>query len=361
MYSLVLDRSTISPYGTGWFVAFMVVTVLTIQPISSDEVVTSPESAQQLTSFQLQGEYRGTLRKSPVGLQVLHVDGDTFHGYLFAGGLPGNGNVTDLRSLGNASAQNGSLTFESNDQAYRIQGGQVLIKASGNQAIGRLNKVRRTSPTLGNAPPKQAVHLFDGSGASLKHWKNGEQSENGFLKEGTHTKQKFGDFKLHMEFRLPYKPGTKPGDQSRGNSGVYIYDRYEIQLLDTYGLPYYRWYGANEWKEKFKQHLGYSPGSGRSRWCGAFYKYRSPKMNATYPPLSWQTYDIEFRAPRIKNGKKVQNARIKVWHNGVKIHDRELERGTGSGKGKSPVREGSIYLQDHNNPVRFRNIWILEQ
>ncbi len=339
----------------------LIISVLAIMPLRSDEVFISPGEARQQPAFLLQGEYRGTLRKSPVGLQVLHVKGNTFHGYLFAGGLPGSGNATDIRSLGNASAEKGRLTFRNQDRSYRIRDGQVLISTNAKQQIGRLTRVQRTSPTLGNAPPEQGVHLFDGSKGSLKHWASAERSDSGYLKEGTHTTQKFGDFKLHMEFRLPYKPGSRASNQSRGNSGVYIYDRYEIQLLETFGLPYYRWFGDGDWKQQFQQHLGYAPDSGRSRWCGAFYKYRSPRMNASYPPLSWQTYDIEFRAPRLENGEKVKNAQIKVWHNGVKIHERELERGTGSGKGKPPVSEGSIYLQDHNNPVRFRNIWILEK
>ncbi len=352
--------STIQPYRsltTLFVLGFSLVTVL---QIFGDEVYVHPEKAhEEQRSFRLQGEYRGKIQQSEVGLQVLHVTGSTFHGSLFSGGLPDGTSSRDVQSIGNAKLRNEGLVFEKNSTSYRVQNGSVVVHSENNE-IGRLERVTRTSPTLGKSPPEDAVHLFDGSSSSLKNWNGGERSGNGFLKEGTHTRQKFGDFRLHMEFRLPYKPGKRPSNQDRGNSGVYIYDRYEIQLLETFGLPYYR-YKSDRWKKKFKQHLGYNPQSGRSRWCGAFYAYRSPRLNATYPPLTWQTFDVEFRAPRIENGEKVKNARVTVWQNGIKTHERVLEHGTGAGKGKNPVSEGGIYLQDHGNPIRFRNIWIVEE
>jgi hypothetical protein len=140
---------------------------------------------------------------------------------------------------------------------------------------------------------------------------------------------------LHLEFRLPFKPNAKW--QHRGNSGIYIQNRYEVQLLDSFGQP------------------------AKDRGCGALYDMKAPQVNMTFPPLTWQTYDIEFQGPEFNDaGEKTEKARITVRHNGVVIHDDvALPHGTGAGKKRGEVEAGPIVLQDHNNPVRFRNIWLV--
>lgn len=149
------------------------------------------------------------------------------------------------------------------------------------------------------------------------------------------TKQDFTDFQLHLEFKVPYRP-DKHG-QERGNSGVGLQSHYEIQILDSSG-----------WKE---------PGAGD---CGAVYSQYAPLVNACKPPLSWQTYDITFRAPRFDEaGKMTEKARVTVIQNGLIVqNNQEIKGPTGIGGDRAIDKPGPIYLQDHGNPVEFRNIWI---
>ncbi|MEN6424738.1 MAG: DUF1080 domain-containing protein [Phycisphaerales bacterium] len=150
------------------------------------------------------------------------------------------------------------------------------------------------------------------------------------------TKAKFKDFRLHIEFRTPFMPQAR--GQGRGNSGVYLQGRYEIQVLDSYGLE------------------------GLDNECGGIYKVGAPMVNMCLPPLQWQTYDITFQAPRFDaSGSKIEDAAVTVVHNGVTIHDRRRLPGPTGGAMDDNVSEpGGIYLQDHGNPVQFRNIWLVE-
>jgi hypothetical protein len=194
-------------------------------------------------------------------------------------------------------------------------------------------------------PPEGAIVLFDGK--NLDQWTktDGKSApdwrilDNGIaqVKDGNIiTKQKFdGHFKLHVEFRVPYLPQAK--GQARGNSGVYVQGRYEVQILDSYGLE------------------------SKHDDCGAIYEVAVPKVNACKAPTVWQSYDIEFHAPKCENGKKLEPARMTVFHNGVKIHDdvKINVDNTRAGLGGDPCQPGPIMLQDHGNPVQFRNVWLL--
>src|SRR5439155_12529869 len=150
------------------------------------------------------------------------------------------------------------------------------------------------------------------------------------------TKEKFGgDFKLHVEFRVPYLP-TATG-QGRGNSGVYVQGRYEVQVLDSYGLE------------------------SKNNDYGAIYEVAAPLVNACKAPTVWQSYDIEFHSPRCEDGKKVEPARITVYQNGVKIHDnvKITVDNTRAGMGGDVCKPGPIMLQNHGNPVQYPNIWLV--
>lgn len=141
----------------------------------------------------------------------------------------------------------------------------------------------------------------------------------------------FGDAQIHLEFMTPIEGGS---GQDRGNSGVYIHGRYEVQILDS--------------------HRGQTYPDGQ---CGAIYGQHAPRVNACRPQGEWQSYDIFFRAPRFENGKKVKNAVVTVIHNGVLIHDHVEVTPTGGAVGKEELERGPLLLQDHGHEVRFRNIW----
>ncbi len=154
------------------------------------------------------------------------------------------------------------------------------------------------------------------------------------------TAREFGDAKIHMEFRTPHEPERR--GQGRGNSGVYVHYRYEVQVLDSYGLE------------------------GADNECGGMYKVAVPLVNMCAPPLQWQTYDIVYRAARYgENGERIENGRITVQHNGVTIHDDveltvDSTAGGRSGPSGPGIQKGGLLLQDHGNRVRYRNIWVQE-
>lgn len=149
------------------------------------------------------------------------------------------------------------------------------------------------------------------------------------------TKEKYQDFQLHVEFNIPEPPaGAK--DQERSNSGVYIQQRYEVQILESFGEDPPRFNG-----------------------CGSIYRQKAPDKNAARKAGEWQTYDITFQGARFEDGKKVKGARITLIWNGVKVHDDyEITAKTGAGKPEG-AEPGPILFQDHGAKVKFRNIWIL--
>ncbi len=195
-------------------------------------------------------------------------------------------------------------------------------------------------------PPKDALVLFDGKNLDNWNQRDGKAPqwkllEGGIMqadKQDIVTKEKFdGSFKLHVEFRVPYMPDKK--DQARGNSGVYVQGRYEVQVLDSYGLD------------------------SKNNDCGAIYEVAAPSVNACKAPTVWQSYDIEFTAPKCEGGKKTEPPVITVLHNGVKIHDKLkiTSDNTRAGLGGDVCEPGPIMLQFHGDPVQFRNVWLVKE
>jgi hypothetical protein len=192
-------------------------------------------------------------------------------------------------------------------------------------------------------PPEDAIVLFDGKDLSL--WDGGEnwKIEDGVATSAVasiHTKQHFGDCQIHVEWASPAK--VESSGQGRGNSGVYIMDRYEVQILDSY------------------HNRTYADGQ-----CAAVYKQRPPLANVSRKPGEWQTYDIVFEAPRFNpQGELVRPAYVTVLQNGVLVQNHTEIIGT-TGWDQEPKYtahppKAPLQLQFHTNPVRFRNIWIRE-
>ena len=149
------------------------------------------------------------------------------------------------------------------------------------------------------------------------------------------TKQTYTDFCMHLEFNVNDSQDKNP--EANGNSGVYIQQRYELQILDSFGVA------AKDYKDSF---------------CGSLYRLKKPDQFVCKKPGEWQVYDIAFRAPVFVDKQKVSDARITVYQNGLLIHDDyEIPRKTGAGQKEGPEPK-PIKLQGHHNQVRFRNFWI---
>lgn len=300
-------------------------------------VVTDPARAD--ADFAVQGEYAGELDTNDgrvkYGVQVIARGEGKFDATAYHGGLPGDGADRTRRILATGQTNGTITTLSANEGTAKIQNGVMTIFSSNGNPIGELKKIERKSPTLGAKPPAGAVVLFDGSNA--ENFQNGRLTDDKQLAAGVTSKRMFQNCTLHLEFMTPYMPADR--DQARGNSGCYLQGRYEVQILDSFGLE------------------------GKNNECGGIYSIRDPDVNMCLPPLSWQTYDIDYTAAEYDStGKKLKNSRITVRHNGVVIHENaELPKATTAAPVPEGPDPGPIYLQDHGNPVRFRNIWVVEK
>jgi hypothetical protein len=221
----------------------------------------------------------------------------------------------------------------------------------------RQHDVKRPKPpvvepgdgTVGAKPPKDAVVLFDGSGLDAwkspyggpARWKVADGAMETVPGAGpVETKQSFGDMQLHIEWAAPNPPAGK--GQDRGNSGVFLIGQFEIQVLDSYRAD------------------TYADGQ-----AGAIYGQFPPLANASKPPGEWQSYDVAFRRPRFdSSGRLLEPARVTVFHNGVLVQNNEEPFGPTSWLKWLPYQDrgakGPISLQDHDHPVRYRNVWVRE-
>lgn len=199
--------------------------------------------------------------------------------------------------------------------------------------------------------PSDAIVLFDGKDFSGWTSRRGRPARwivrDGYMETvkdtgPVMTKQSFGSCQLHIEFATPSRVTGK--GQGRGNSGVFLMSNYEVQVLDSY------------------ENHTYPDGQ-----CAALYGRNVPLVNASRKPGEWQSYDIIFHRPVFKGNKVVKRATFTVFHNGVLVHDHVVLEGGTDWRGPHAVSDYRVHedklplmLQDHNNPVRFRNIWIRE-
>jgi hypothetical protein len=329
--------------------------------------------------YAIQGEYLGEVAtdegSKTLGAQIVALGEGRFHAVVFHGGLPGQGwegkfklqtsfvrqpapdappdaaRINDIypsygpapddwvagqeTHQGDGKLIDGAAVFEGAEGKATIRDGVMTLTDSGGNQIGQLQRVERKSPTLGAAPPEGAVVLFDGTSAD--GWDGGRMTEDGLLIAGCKSKRNFRDFTIHLELRTPFMPAAR--EQGRGNSGMYLQDRYEVQVLDSFGLE------------------------GRNNECSGLYSLAAPRINAALPPLAWQTYDADFTAARFDDAKnKTSNARVTLRFNGIVVYDDfEIPALTPGGAPEEFPGEGPIQLQDHGNPVHYRNIWVVER
>ena len=263
--------------------------------------------------------------------------------------------------VASARPQGNKLVLQSGDWKATFDNGVCTgsgIPIAGELMEFELKKIQRVSPTMGKAPPANAIVLYDGS--SLGAWKMGSDSgagatwkieKNGDLtsvpadpgvrkRNNLYTKSDFEACRLHLEFKVPYEPENR--FQHRANSGVFFQNTYEVQILDSYG-------NTGSWDD-----------------VGAIYKVSPPRVNASYPPGEWQTLDIEYHPAVFNLGGTLQTPpTITVYLNGVVVQkDQPITSPTSHGwKGRQVAPKyvtGPVWLQDHGHQISFRNIWIQE-
>ncbi len=254
-----------------------------------------------------------------------------------------DGAVAKVELDGKIEGEAVTFSGKSGDDAWSASYAKGAIKGTcGKSGKVEMKRIERISPTMGVKPPARAVVLIDGKNFDeivAKPGKDGKAqkwqvaADGGVLvaRGGIRSKQSFGgSFKMHVEFKCPLKPDAR--SQGRGNSGCFMPCNSEVQVLDSFGMTTYL-------------------GGG----CGGIYKYKNPDAFdafslASTPPQQWQTYDIEYTV-KSTDGKPSGKPVITVFHNGIKIHDKlQLRR---------KARDGVFQFQDHGNPVRYRNIWVL--
>lgn len=293
-----------------------------------------PADVAKDPDFAIQGEYEGDINGKKVGAQVVARGNGTFFVRVLEGGLPGAGWDGKTKTEGAAKTVDGKIKLE-NGLDGLLENGVLKMKDGG------LKRIERKSPTLGDKPPSGAVVLFE-KPEDLEKWNDAEiakLSDGEFLscKPGKNilTKAAFKNFKVHVEFRLAWMPNST--GQQRSNSGLYLQNRYELQMLDSFGLK------------------------GENNECGGFYTQYAPSVNMCLPPMVWQTYDIDFTAAEIgADGKATKPANATVVHNGVKIQDNVALKGPTPGGQKEEDKPGPLHLQWHGDPLVYRNIWVVE-
>ena len=224
-----------------------------------EKAVKDPSVAAKDPDFAIQGEYAESSKigregeKGRYGLQVVALGDGKFQAALYAGGLPGSGAESNEFVLLNGETKGGLTTLKAKSGETVVITGDKATATKGKRKLFTYDRVERKSPTLGKKAPKGAKVLF--GGIETDRFSGGVKLDGELLEEGVVSLDSFGDFTLHLEFRTPYKPKTKPGSQDRGNSGVYIFNNYETQILDSFGIK------------------------GEFNFCGALYRKKPPAVN----------------------------------------------------------------------------------
>ena len=308
-------------------------------------------------AFQIQGEYVDETNHR--GYQVIARGEKDFVVVGYQDGLPGDGwDRSKARFFGKGEFKDGQLVVTGEKMNIPRKGDEADVIFNDAQKARVLHgtfedgkyyfdfgkkveikRVERKSPTLGEKAPEGAIVLFDGSNTDAFDGKVNvsDKQENAIWSEARLKPfEKDRPYTLHMEFMLSFMPNAT--GQARSNSGVYLQEEYECQVLDSFGLE------------------------GENNECAGFYQQLKPIVNACFPPLTWQTYDFDVTPAKFNDkGEKIANAVITVKHNGILVHDKaELAHETPGGKTeKTEAGEArGVFLQGHGNKVQYRNIWI---
>ncbi len=320
-----------------WMLGAVLLAAMATTLCAAHKEVIKLEQAKADPDFAVQGEYlgRGGLfgeAEGKVGAQVIARGDGQFEVVVQAGGLPGEGWRRGDPVLRAEAKRDGEAVVVRGEgvEGVLVDGKLNLVGPKGDRKA-KLERVERKSPTLGAKPPKDAVVLFDGTG--LEYFPDGKMTDENTLLSGTVSKAEFNSYELHLEFRLTWMPTAR--GQGRSNSGVYIHHCYEVQVLDSFGLE------------------------GRDNECGGLYKIKAPDVNMCLPPMVWQTYDVDFTAPKFnEQSERVAKAQMTVRHNGQVIHDDlVLPHDTPGGKPEGPGPR-ALMLQGHGCHVQYRNIWL---
>jgi hypothetical protein len=288
------------------------------------------DPAQAGPDVAVQGEYAA--EGATHAAQVVALGDGKFDVHLLAGGLPGAGWDGKNRVRIPAAGAEGKASFDGQGWAGSVGDGSLAAKGPAGDLA--LTRVVRVSPTMGAKPPEGATVLLGEGVCEFTARGKDAQAVDGILNAsgsgGFWAKKKHGGVKLHVEFLLSFMPHAR--GQGRSNSGVYLAGRHECQVLDSFGLK------------------------GENNECGGIYTVAKPLVNMCLPPLQWQTYDIEYRLATAE-----KPATMTVLHNGVRIHEGvEIRKTTTAGKDGPPDQPGPLHLQDHGNPVLYRNLWFVD-
>ena len=307
--------------------------------------------AADVKEIELQGNFEGSSKapsgeEMPLTAQIVAL-GQGKH----VAKIDVNGATVEVKGMTKGKAEDGLCLYEETIDlgpemgSFKVSG-KVENKvfsgtAEGSDGIHKfsLNRVEKGSPTLGMKAPEGAIVLQDGTNMDAWVQEPFWNVRDGVMNMSGHsirTKEEFPSMQLHLEFKTPFMPNESPGSQGRGNSGVYVFGRYEVQVLDSFtDVP-------------------------RDNLCGGIYQKAVPIAQACLPPEEWQTYDMEFQAPQFDgSGAKTADAVITVKLNGTVIHDKVvLPSCTPGGVSDQEAAKGVLMLQDHHDSVEYRNIWV---
>jgi hypothetical protein len=326
----------------------------------------------------LQGEYAGMLAGRPVGVQVVARGEGRFHALVLPGGLPGDGwDGMPYVLLESDPLERGVAAFHAvaaaDDATAHLDGEGFRLTRAGQAAV--LPRVERTSPTLGQRPPAGAVVLFDGTGLdAFQEDKTYEAQTMPLMLDDTMlnggvTKRSFGDCLLHVEFMTGFEPENIPW--RRADAGIYLASRYEVAIGDSFGFDFDlsgyggptppRLFSQRSLAQKFPVTTG-TRHTTKPRVCGSVFTYPIIVPNTCHPPLTWQTLDIDFTAPRFDAaGAKTADAILSVKLNGHQIVDRQqVTKPTPHGL-KGDAARGPIWFEAFFRRVLYRNIWLVEK